>query len=204
MSSQIQEHFGEAIIEAMASFAKRDLRSVNSLTLTEFSHVTDPKLRQALAETLYGARWIYKLGLALLVKNEEQMAHVRAQVLDFGSVCEGLLSDSIFHGLDRAILIGQKYRYADTANSRRPINWTVQNKLSQMMKQSFHWHIEIAEEEGIVSAPLAARLHAMRRERNTIHLRARTHQAFLGTSKSLFGIVTDTIAATKAWRTANP
>ena len=44
-----------------------------------FSHVSDGGMQTALAETLYGARWIYKLGLALLVQDEEQMAHVRVK-----------------------------------------------------------------------------------------------------------------------------
>ena len=67
MSKVVQEHFGEAIIEAVRNFALSDLDDVQRLEATTFSHVGDAQLRQVLAETLYGARWVYKLGLALLV-----------------------------------------------------------------------------------------------------------------------------------------
>lgn len=204
MAKVVQEKFGEAIIEAVDSFARKDLRTVDQLQLAEFAHVADPQLRRALAETFYGARWIYKLGLALLVRDHEQMAHVRAQVLDYGAVCEGLLSDCLLHALDLGILAGQKYRYGDTAHLARPINWQVQSKLTQLRKQSFHWHIEVAEEENIVTAAVARKLHAMRTERNTIHLRERTYRAFVGTSRTLFETTMEVIAATRAWRAAHP
>src|SRR5438552_1659643 len=37
---------------------------------------------------MYGARWLYKLGLGLLVDGDESIAHVRTQVIDYGSICE--------------------------------------------------------------------------------------------------------------------
>lgn len=86
----IQEQFGQAIIDAMASFAKKDIKDVAALEADEFSHVSDPAMRTALAETLYGTRWLYKLGLALLANNQEQFAHVRAQIIDYASVSEAL------------------------------------------------------------------------------------------------------------------
>ena len=204
VSKIVQENFGDAIISAVEAFAKNDLQTVDQIENAQFSHVGDPQLRRALAETFYGARWIYKLGLALLVKNEEQMAHVRAQILDYGAVCEGLLSDCILHALNGGHMNGTKYQYRDTVNLNNGINWNVQDKLRQLTKQSFHWHIEVAQEELIISAAAAARLHGMRRERNTIHLRERTYRAFIGTSKTLFGTANEVITATKAWKQAHP
>lgn len=204
MSKIIQENFGEVVIQAIGQFAKADLPTVQYLEQNEFSHVADANLKRALAETFYGARWIYKVGLALLVKDEEQMAHVRAQILDYGAVSEGLLSDVILHGITTNRMRGQKHRFQDTRQLRRPINWNVQNKLEQLTKQSFHWHIEVCLEENIIGNQIAARLHQMRAERNTIHLRSRTHRAFIGTSKSLFDTAIDVIRTTKAWRRNNP
>ena len=91
----IQEQFGQEIILAMRNFAKADLNDVGAIEANQLSHVGDASLRRTLAETLYGTRWIYKLGLALLVRDEEQLAHVRCQVIDYGSICEGILSDMI-------------------------------------------------------------------------------------------------------------
>jgi hypothetical protein len=204
LSKIIQENFGEAIIAAVIDFAKRDLSTVDQLTANEFAHVSDQGLRTTLAETFYGARWIYKLGLALLVRDVEQMAHVRTQVMDFGAVCEGLLSDSLLHALRTNRLCGQKYLYSDSTNLTRPINWQVNNQLTQLSKQSFFWHIEVAHEENIINQGLFSRLHALRIERNTVHMRARTHKAFVGTSKSLFDVSLEAIRQTRNWRRANP
>ncbi|SOC09595.1 hypothetical protein [Rhodobacter maris] len=99
---------------------------------------------------------------------------------------------------------GQKYRYADFVRSLRPINGNVQDRLAQLTLQNFFWHIDVAAEEGIIDAALQGRLHAMRLERNTVHMRARTHRAFLGTSISPFNTTIETVRQTKLWRAANP
>lgn len=204
MSKIVQENFGEAIIKSVADFARLDLPTIAQLTANEFSHVSDQALREGLAETFYGARWIYKLGLALLVKDAEQMAHVRTQIMDYGAVCEGLLSDCILHAIRTNKMNGQKYQFKDIQNMRGNINWQVQDQLAQLSKQTFFWHIDIARDEGMIDQSLQSRLHNMRRERNTVHVRARTHKAFVGTSKALFDTTLKAIQQTKAWRAANP
>ncbi|WP_089843770.1 hypothetical protein [Granulicella pectinivorans] len=73
----VQEQFGQAIIDAVVKFAASDIETPVQIQTQHLAHVGNANLRQRLSEVLYGARWIYKLGLALLVKNEEQMAHVR-------------------------------------------------------------------------------------------------------------------------------
>jgi hypothetical protein len=194
----IQEHFGDTIIGAVHSFADRDLKTVPELERDLFAHVTEANLRRTLAETLYGARWIYKLGLALLVKDEKQLAHVRVQVIDYGSVCEGLLSNMIHHALSRGVMKGTKYQFNDTTNLRTPINWHVSDTALQLEKRSFHWMIVVAEEEGIIDRDLAHRLQNLRKERNTVHARTRTHKAFLGTSRHLFQVLMDTVSPSQA------
>lgn len=203
MTKVVQENFGEKIIDAVTDFAKSDLKSVADLEANEFSHIADRHLRLVLAETFYGARWLYKLGLALMVRDAEQMAHVRAQVLDYGAVCEGLLSDALFHALNTNRMRGQKYRRYKFNRPRAIINWAVQDKLGQLTRQTFYWHIAVATEEDVIDAGLSSRLDTMRRERNTVHMRSRTHRAFLGTSKALFDTTLETIRQTKEWRAGN-
>jgi len=99
MSKPIQEQFGAQVIDVFAAFARADLKTPAQLEADEFSHVTDDSLRMALAQVLYGVRWIYKLGPALLTKDEERAAHVRAQIVDYASVCEGLLSYCVAHAI---------------------------------------------------------------------------------------------------------
>jgi hypothetical protein len=168
-----------------------------------FQQVADDKLRRTLAETLYGARWIYKLGLALLVQGNEQMAHVRCQVIDYGSCCEGLLYDAIRHALHKRITVGKKHQFEDTKNLKRPIMW-VRGIDATAAKQSFHWHIEVAQEETIVDAALAQRLHTLRKARNTVHVKARTYQAFLGVSREAYQTLLYTTDQTRTWRHRHP
>jgi hypothetical protein len=129
----IQELSGTTIIDAVRDFARADIFDVPQIERQFFSHVADAALRRTLVETLWGARWIYKLGLALLVQDEEQMAHVRCQVIDYRSVCEGLL-------------------------------------------------------------------HDLRKERNSVHLRTRTYQAFIGTSRDAYQTLLDTVRCPAASR----
>lgn len=199
----IQETFGDAIIDAVRNFARADIYNIPQIEQRFFSHVSERKLRRTLAETLYGARWIYKLGLALLVQNEEQMAHVRCQVIDYGSVCEGLLHDSIRHAAHRNIMTGQKHKYSDTLNLRYQIDWQAGIDTA-LAKKGFHWQIEVAAEESIIGAALADRLHVLRKDRNTVHLKDRTYQAFLGTSRDAYQTFLDTVDQTRTWKRQHP
>lgn len=200
----IQEQFGQAIINSVAEFARKDLEDVATLSRTLFFHVTDPALRTTLAETLYGARWIYKLGLALLVKDEEQMAHVRAQLIDYGAVCEGLLVDLIAHGISKGNVAGSRYKFKDVKQLQRPINWGVKDIQGQVTRQTFYWQIAVAEEESMISESLVKRLDALRQDRNTVHMAARTFKAYLGRSHAAFETLHKAITEAKAWKTANP
>lgn len=199
----IQEQFGDTIIEAIRQFARADMEPVAVLEVKLFGHIGDLFRRRVLAETLYGARWIYKLGLALLVRDEEQMAHVRAQVLDYGSICENLLLDMILRALKKGIMTGTKYKFSDTRRLRNPINWTTGVEYN-LGRQTYYWHIAVAADETIIDQPLAAKLHALRKERNTVHLMSRTYKAFLGTSMKSYQTLMDTVNQTRIWSRAHP
>lgn len=200
MKKVVQEAFGESIIKMIVDFVKNDLKSIADIEQDEFSHVKDAQLRRAISETFYGARWIYKLGLALLVRDEIQIAHVRSQVVDYAAVCEGLLSDCILHGLNNERMKGKRFAFSDTVKLQGAINWNIQDRLPELKKRSFYWNIEVSSEEDIISQKTTKKLHAMRKERNTVHLRERTYHAYIGTSKSLFHTVMTVISDTKAWR----
>src|SRR5208283_203704 len=107
-------------IDAFSQFAAIDLEKPVDLETKRLFHIGDANLRKRLSEVLYGARWIYKLGLALLVRNEEQAAHVRAQITDYAAVCEGILLDMIDHGLQKGMLTGSKHKFHDPDKKLRP------------------------------------------------------------------------------------
>lgn len=200
----IQEQFGQTIIDSIAEFAIRDIDNVATMKKSLFSHISDPVLQTTLAETLYGARWIYKLGLALLVKNEEQLAHVRAQLIDYGAVCEGLLVDLIVHGISKGHFAGTRYKFKDTKKLKYPINWGVKDIQRQVAHQTFYWQIAVAEEENMISTSTVKRLDSLRLDRNTVHMAVRTSRAYIGRSHAAFETLNTVITEIKAWKAANP
>ena len=204
MSKPIQEQFGQVMIDAVNSFARQDLQTVAAVEAANFPHIGDVALRHRLAETLYGARWIYKLGLALLVRDAEQVAHVRAQLIDYASVCEGTLLDMIDHAMQIGLLRGSKYRYRDPDKQTQVLAWKVGRHHALLARQSLYWFICVSEEEGIVSSHLAKDLQWLREERNRVHIRSRTHQSFLGASRDAFDVVLKTINQTRQWKLGHP
>ncbi len=72
MAKNIQEQFGQSVIYTLKSFVKQDIRTVAQFEADEFSHIGNQKIRRTICETLYGSRYMYKLGLAPLTDNIEQ------------------------------------------------------------------------------------------------------------------------------------
>ncbi len=203
----IQEIFGQKVIEAFADFARADLDDSTALEANSFNHVADAQLRKELAQVFYGARWLYKLGLALLTKDEERAAHVRAQIVDYASVCEALLSHCLAHGIRRGHTIGTGYQWIDPDTRHKPLTWNRAQPDRVLAKQSMWWLVRIAREFHIVTPTLERELDWLREQRNTVHLRARASlgaTAFLNQSKRAFEATTETIRETKVWRGVHP
>jgi hypothetical protein len=76
-----------------------------------------------------------------------------------------------------------------------------------LRRLSFWWFIRIAREFGVISATLETDLHWLREQRNTVHLQEQSalgQTAFLNQSRKAYGIVTQTIRQTKAWKDSHP
>jgi hypothetical protein len=205
--SPIQQQFGQKVMEAFAEFARADLDDVARLEADSFNHVGDARLRTELAQVFYGARWIYKLGLALLTKGEERAAHVRAQIVDYASISEALLSYCIAHAISRGHTVGTAHQWSDPDKQRHPIVWNAAQRERTLAKQSLWWLVRIGREFGIVNGALEDELQWLREQRNTVHLRARASlgpTAFLNQSKRAFEITTETIRQTRVWKAAHP
>jgi hypothetical protein len=211
MTKLIQEHIGERAIEAFTEFARSDIPDVQTLETGQFAHIGDVSLRRALAQVYYGSRWIYKLGLVTLAKNEERAAHVRAQILDYASVCEALLSHANGHAIARGHAVGTAHLVSNPDEKvparRRPINWTSGSTEASLRKQSFWWHARIAREFLIISAKDFADLNWLREERNAVHVRQRVAlgaTAYLTQSKRAFETMNECIRKTKLWHASHP
>ena len=199
----IQEQFGETVIEAFASFARADLKKADELAKDEFSHVSEPHLRVALARVFYGVRWIYKLGLALLTHDDERAAHVRAQIVDYASVCEGLLSHCIAHAIKHGHTVGTAYQWNDPDKKTQPINWNPAHPEYAIGQWSLWWLVRIAQEFKIISIDLEQDLQWLRVPRNTIHLRQLSsvgQKAYLSQSRKAFDVAMRVIRQTKTWK----
>jgi hypothetical protein len=201
----IQEQFGQHLIDAFAQFARSDLKPPDQLEADEFSHVSDATLRRRLADVFYGVRWIYKLGLALLAKDVERAAHIRAQIVDYASISEGLLAHCISHAIRNGHTAGTSYTFHDPDKQLQPIIWNTANPEPLLRRQTFWWMIRVAGEFGIVNNTLETELDWLRKQRNAVHLQERSGKtAFLNQSKRAFEVVTATIRQTKTWKTAHP
>lgn len=203
---KIQEQFGQEIIDAMARFAKKDIKAAADLELGEFSHVANADLRRALAETLYGARWLYKLGLALLANNKEQFAHVRAQIIDYASICEALLADVLVQARSKGKLTGPQSSWFDVKKKRKLV-WDTSDPLKTVHATTFEWRIAVAEESSIIDRTLAAELNKIRTRRNTVHLTLKVMMGvsyYAGLAKRTHEAMHKLITQTKDWVKKNP
>lgn len=198
----IQEQFGEKVIEAFAEFARADLEQPKELEKSTFSHVRDPELRLDLAQVFYGARWIYKVGLALLTRDEERAAHVRAQIVDYAAVCEALLSYCIAYAMRQGHVVGSDYEFDDLNRQTKPIRWNLKSPELQLAKRSLWWLARVSKDFGVIDGTLEAEVQWLREQRNTVHLRARASlgpTAYLNQSKRAFKATTETIHQTRVW-----
>lgn len=199
----IQEQFGARIIEAFTDFARQDLPDVATLESDHFNHISNHKIRHELSQVLYGARWLYKLGLALLVTQEERAAHVRAQIIDYASVSEGILSYCISHAIKNKYTVGDGYKYDDPDLMKKTLKWNNVNPDHLLSKRNFWWLIKIAGQFGIITLTIENELQWLREQRNTVHIGARLalgSTAYLYQSKRAFEATINTLNQTKIWK----
>ncbi|WP_010940676.1 hypothetical protein [Nitratidesulfovibrio vulgaris] len=166
----VQENLGDAVISAIVQFARKDIKTVAQIE-DVLDHISNANKRYVIALAIYGARWIYKLQLVTLTSNEEQIAHVRAQISEYGSSCEAIL-------LNMACDDGFKY--------------------SGIPK--FYHVIRYCKSKRIINASLSNKLHTLRMWRNEIHMEIRTSPKYLDYSKQAYSILQEVIIQTRRWK----
>lgn len=202
----VQVGLGEAVVRAIQEFASSDIESVQALESGLFRPVKDSKLRRKLAETLFGARWLYKLGLVTLATKERRAAHVRAQIIDYSAICEATLVDAITHGIVDSHLKGTAWQ----TFRNKPCSWpaTASGVRRQIRKErNFYWLIEVGKDEKIFPADLADRLHWLRERRNSVHIAemaAVDEKVYLSTSRDAFQIMKTCVERVGTWLQVHP
>jgi hypothetical protein len=178
---RVQEIIGQAAIQSIGEFARRDIDSVQKCETSLFAFVKDPILRRSLSEAFYGARWLYKLGFCLQVTDVESRAHVRVQITEYGAITEALLK----YGL---------------------VEWTSMDEYSDWRSagyRSFYDSISDAATCEAIPGELATRLHRLRKDRNAIHISpTRIPEAVYVRARSKAGmqVVLDTAEAVRIWQ----
>ena len=207
MSHLIQEQLGQHIIDGVRQFVSSDVPTVADFERDSFDHVDHAPTRTALAQTLYGARWIYKTGLVLLVSGHERAAHVRAQIIDYASICESLLGEMIIHAHSKSLMAGSTKDFEDF-NKTRPINWAaITNARSRVEKLQFWWRIEVAAESHIIHPQTAINLRTLKKDRNSVHIHrgiGRGKSYFLNDAVFAFEQTLRVISQTRRWKQRNP
>ena len=132
------------------------------------------------------------------------MAHVRAQLIDYCSVCEGVLSDVVLHGVAKNHFNGNCFQFHDFKKLRYPLDWSLAKRHKTIGSRSFAWLLAVAHEERIITQLLYDGLDWLRKERNAVHLRARTFNAYLTKSHSAFQHMRNLFKQTQAWKRQYP
>lgn len=200
----IQEQFGQEVMDLIRDFALREVTPRAAMPLQDFPHIANANLKEVLSDTVFGTRWLYKLGLALFVQPPLINAHVRAQVIDYGAICEAILGDMVAQGIRCGGMSGTVYRNRLNPNgtAAKPIDWTGDVEAT-IKKQNFFWLIRVARSEGMVTSELKGKLDELRTHRNTVHLmeKARTDTNYVvNLSRRAFDTLLKTIEQTKSWR----
>lgn len=197
MPKTIQEQLGDRFIAAFREVASHEIYDV-PYWCAELDHLALGDLKQTIAETIYGARWLYKLGLVFLTRDDEQNAHVRAQISEYSAATEAILTDMIVYAHDNSLLTGAQYNNDFKGN---PVLWSHHSgKYTVIGKLGFAWITKVAHEEGIINSYLSTELNWLRNRRNEIHLVSRSRYAFTPTSKRAYNALRNTINVTKAWK----
>ncbi|MBS1583025.1 MAG: hypothetical protein JST66_12575 [Bacteroidetes bacterium] len=191
-------------MDLVRDFALREVTPRAAMPLQDFPHIANAELKEVLSDTLYGARWLYKLGLALFVQSPLINAHVRAQVIDYGAICEAILGDMVAQGIRLHGMRGDVYLSKLDPGGRigATLDWT-RDIEATLKKQNFFWLIRVARNEGMLDEDLKRRLDELRTHRNTVHLmeKARTDTNYVvNLSRRAFNTLLKTIEQTKAWQ----
>lgn len=165
--------FGCAILETIKNFSKNDITDRETIDRTYFAHVSDEAEKDAMTRVLRGARWLYKIALALDISEEELAVHVRAQVIDYVSVCETVLGDMIRQKAQQNINLGVCSRWM--CDCRISTTSSAEMIAQRVSKVRLIKRIEIARSEGMIGSRTASALNRYREYRNTVHITKLAH-----------------------------
>ena len=167
--NELVANVGNRLLDALVKHAQEDIAvSPAEIADTHFSFLQDETLKTRLAETLYGAKWVYSIGKLLATERQELQAHVRTQVINYGAVCEAVLEYTIIDAAKMKKLTGEKRKFSNI-NKRSKAKWG-SPPVNLPKGTNFAWMVAVATEERIIDTDLEKRIMKLRTLRNTVHL----------------------------------
>lgn len=164
----INEEIGGLILSLLTTYAKEGIASPEKLSIEVFGFIKDEKLQNNLAETLYGATWVYSIGKLLAKDKHELQSHLRTQIINYGAVCEAVLEYVILEGAKAKVLQGERWQYQDE-KMKQKLKWG--SPPANLPKgTNFSWCIAVAKDESIFDEEISKLAHKLRDSRNSIHL----------------------------------
>jgi hypothetical protein len=165
------------------NYCDRDLPSDDD-TEKLFDFIDEEKLRERVHLEYYAARYIYKLGEALAVKEERLHAHVKFQIVQYAGIYEALIVWMLWkkfpdHAAVAAIEFHSTYKHAAnlpasvslTSSSGEPITLCTERKeKTPRTSIKFDDKINAAVAIGFLHEPLGEEIKAFYKLRNAIHL----------------------------------
>ncbi|MFN8177686.1 MAG: hypothetical protein U0167_07160 [bacterium] len=208
----LKTRLGQIIMDSVCEFALRDERSVDELEGGTFGRVRDPALRRTLGETLFGARWLYKLGLVTYATNERRAAHIRAQIIDYAAICEAVLGDALAHGIAARHFATDAHEWGSPrTRSGKRISWSAATIEKQLRKEwpcnTFNWKIAVAAANALVDTRRARDLDTLCRRRNKVHLAERASIArreYIDESADAFRTMCEVVDQVGGWQALHP
>lgn len=173
----------DQIQQMILAYCDRDLPSDED-TQKLFDFIDDEKLRERVHLEYYAARYIYKLGEALSVKEERLHAHVKFQIVQYAGIYEALIVWMLWekfpnHAAVAAIEFHSTFRRAATlpstvsltSNTGEAITLCTETKeKTSRISIKFDDKVNAAVEIGFLHKPLGEEIKAFYKLRNAIHL----------------------------------
>ena len=159
---------GKRVLDLLTDYVKERIAPPMELSSEKFGFVKDRKLRENLAETYFGATWVYSIGRLLARDKQELQAQLRTQIINYGAVCEAILEYAILEGAKKSSFQGELWKYRDE-KKKENLRWG--NPPANLPKGiNFAWCIAVAKDELIIDEKVAKLADKLRNLRNTIHL----------------------------------
>jgi hypothetical protein len=173
----------EALRKEILTYCDRDLPPKNDVG-EMFDFITEEKLRNRIEAEFHAARYIYKLGEALAVKDERLHAHVKFQIVQYAGIYEAVIVHLLWSNFrDRPEVIAIEFHQAlkKFANLPSTVQMTTSDgeELFLSVKREertppvsikFDDKVSAAVAIGFVDADIGEEIKGFYKLRNAIHL----------------------------------